>query len=95
MVSSSKSAEYLAMDLFHIIPVFIFNDLLEAIISPTVPDILFLIPIALTDGIVGGIISLFIVRSLKNRSNYKMYSILIVIFFILFQFILISIPFKP
>jgi phosphate/sulfate permease len=80
-----KQAEYLASDLLHLIPTGIFNALGEAI-SPTFPDILFLIPIGLTDGIIGGIIGLILGGYLRNKSQVIIYTFLIISFAI-FEFV--------
>jgi hypothetical protein len=59
MVITKQSAEYLGMkDLFHVILMMVFNEALESIIAPSFPDIFFLIPIAISDGIIGAFIGL-------------------------------------
>lgn len=78
-------AEHLASDLLHVIPTGIFNALVEAI-SPKFPDILFLIPIALTDATIGGLIGLLLGRYLKDKSKGIIYN-LIIISFAIFEFV--------
>ena len=80
-----KQAEYLASDLLHLIPTGIFNALLE-LISPMFPDILFLIPIGLTDGIIGGFIGLILGRYVRSNSKGRIYTLLIISFAI-FEFV--------
>lgn len=80
-----KQAEHLASDLLHLIPTGIFNALVEAI-SPMFPDILFLIPIGLTDGIIGGFIGLIVGGYLRNKSKGIIYTFLIISFAI-FEFV--------
>jgi hypothetical protein len=81
----SKQAEHLAVDLLHLIPSLMFNELVESI-SPMFPDILFLIPIALTDGIIGGFIGLILGGYLRDKSKVIFYISLIVSFAI-FEFV--------
>ncbi|WP_215022061.1 hypothetical protein [Bacillus sp. ISL-39] len=83
----SKQAEHLAVDLLHLIPSLMFNELVESIF-PSFPDILFLIPITLTDGVIGGFIGLILGGYLRDKSKGIFYISLIVSFAI-FEFVVV------
>ncbi|KKK38115.1 hypothetical protein WQ57_09860 [Mesobacillus campisalis] len=80
-----KQAEHLASDLLHFIPTVLFNELAEVIL-PTFPDLLFLIPLALTDGIIGGFIGLIMGFYLRHKTKGRIYTLLIISFAI-FEFV--------
>jgi hypothetical protein len=72
-----KQAENLASDILHLIPTGMFNALLEKF-SPTFPDMLFLIPIAFTDAIMGGFVGLVFGKYVSNKT--KVYALIIISF---------------
>jgi hypothetical protein len=98
MMITDKTAEYLgAKDLFHVIPSFIFNGMAEEIIAPQFPDFLFLIPIAVADGIVGAFVGLLCTIFLSKLKDIKIYYSVLLGSFILFQYIIFNHipPFMP
>jgi hypothetical protein len=84
----SKQAEHLAVDLLHLIPSLMFNELVESI-SPSFHDILFLIPIALTDGIIGGFIGLISGGFLRDKSKGTL-CISLMVSFAIFEFVVVK-----
>lgn len=74
-----KQAEYLASDLLHLMPTGVFNALLEGV-SPMFPDILFLIPLGLTDGVIGGFVGLLLGRYFRNKSKGIIYTYIFISF---------------
>ncbi|WP_243354841.1 hypothetical protein [Bacillus litorisediminis] len=75
--------ERMNFDWVHIIPAGIFNAFTE-IFTPSIPDFLKIIPLVLTDGIVGGIISIFIYFLLLKKDTINSW-LLLVFFFVLYQ----------
>jgi hypothetical protein len=97
MVITKQSAEYLGMkDLFHAIPMMVFNEAIESIIAPSFPDIFFLIPIAISDGIIGAFIGLLYAVFFPNKDE-KMNFFILTSSFVLFQYIIFYLvpPFMP
>lgn len=87
---SNKDAEDLAVDVFHFIPALVFDEIMDSIIGPSVIDVLFLFPIALTDGLIGILIGLLLGKILWNKGKRNNFIILTFILFVVFQFIIIN-----
>lgn len=83
----NKGAEYLASDLLHILSAAIFNGLFE-IILPSFPAILFLIPIAITDGLIGGLLSLIIYQSFNLKG--RVFILVLVLLCAMFQLVVFN-----
>jgi hypothetical protein len=98
MIATKHSAEYLGMkDLFHVIPMFVFNEVVEKMISSaSFPDGLYLIPIAVSDGMIGAFIGLLCALIFPHRKA-KFYFSILVSSFILFQLVIFYLvpPFMP
>jgi hypothetical protein len=95
---TKQSAEYLGMkDLFHVIPMMFFNEAIESIIAPSFPDIFFLIPIAISDGIIGAFIGLLYAVFFPNIKDKKVDFFILITSFILFQYVIFYLvpPFMP
>ena len=86
----NEDAETLALNAFHILPTLVFNEIMESIIGPSFIDVLLLVPIALTDGLIGLFIGLFLGKTLRNKRKEKYFFILTFILFVVFQYIIIS-----
>jgi hypothetical protein len=98
MVITKQTAEYLGMkDLFHFIPMTLFNEVIESIITPSFSDIFFLIPIAISDGIIGAFIGLLYALFFPNIKEKKVDFFIFISSFILFQYVIFYLvpPFMP
>ncbi|WP_243297077.1 hypothetical protein [Bacillus litorisediminis] len=76
--------ERMNFDWVHIIPAGIFNAFTE-IFTNTIPDYLLIIPIILTDGIIGGILSVVICYLLLRKKHTINTWLLLVLFFTIYQ----------
>lgn len=85
MLLSDISAEKLTFDYLHIIPMFVFNEILETLVAPSFYDGLFLIPVALVDGFIGGIIGFAAGIYLKRRDKAIFFIGVMLISFLTFQ----------
>jgi hypothetical protein len=98
MIVVKVKAESLAMkDLFHVMTVFIFNEIMETMIAPSFPDIFFLIPVTITDGMIGAFIGVLCAPFLQDINGKKIYSFILTSSFILYQIIIFYFvpPFIP